>query len=131
MATFEYTKFSFNRPQRLEEKDYKCLKLFLMENPNHSLNPKTSFFQTFKIEIIFIGVAIVSATMEYVKAPEWIQWILILPAIIGIFSALRLFLSSFSYVGFVMNKYLYYKRLKNDVLRSKDYNDFIRIRVDR
>ena len=128
MATIQYTTYRFIIPQILVEKDYEIMKEVLTINPNHSITPPSSFFETFKGEIIFLGIGALGGIISSLNGPEWLEWVGGIPAILAIFSLFSFVPSMFSYLGFLSDKSSYYQKLKRDIIKSNSYNEFINIR---
>lgn len=132
MATIQYTSYNFNIPSALAEMDYKTLKELLNANPKLNINPTSSFIETFKGELIMLGIGIVCGYIASFDIAEWINWVFGIPAIIVgsgfIFSILP---SIITYIDFVFDKSRYYSKLKKDIIKSKTYIDFINIREKR
>ena len=132
MATIQYTKYSFNKPPDLTERDYKTLKELLNDNSKLNINPKSSFIETFKVELIVFGIGIICGFIAFLDIAEWINWIFGIPAFLAvggfIFSILP---SIITYIDFVFDKSRYYYKLKRDIIKSKTYIDFSNIREKR
>jgi cytochrome c biogenesis protein CcdA len=132
MATIQYTRYSFNKPPDLTESDYKTLKELLNDNSKLNINPTSSFIQTFKVELIMLGIGIISGFIAFIDIAEWINWIFGIPAFIAGWGFIFSFLPSFlTYIDFVFDKSRYYSKLKRDIIKSKTYIDFNNIREKR
>lgn len=131
MATVEYTKYSFNHPPTLVKADYEILKELLTENPSYKLNPPSNFFETFKVELIFLSVGSVGFLIAYLDIAEWLNWVGGIPAFLAITSLFSFIPSLFSYSGFATAKSGYYFYLKRDIIESDNYNEFLILRNNR
>jgi hypothetical protein len=132
MATIQYTSYNFSIPSALTEMDYKTLKELLNENPKLNINPTSSFTETFKSDLIILGIGVVSGFIAYCEITEWIDLIFGILAFIVCFFMFFSFIPSFmSYIDFVFDKSSYYSKLKKDIIKSQTYIDFINIREKR
>ncbi|MCF8330287.1 MAG: hypothetical protein K9I37_08095 [Crocinitomicaceae bacterium] len=130
MARVQYTTYRFNRPSELRKEDYEILKEVLGNNPNHSINPPSSFIETFRGELIFLGAALLGLLILSFDV-EILNWIGGIAAFLG-FGVLFSFVpSALSYLGFLSEKASFYSRLRKDILRSSDYSEFQNIRNKR
>jgi hypothetical protein len=132
MATIQYTSYNFNIPSALAEIDYKTLKELLNANPKLNINPISSFIETFNIELKFLGIGIICASVASFDIAEWLNWVFGIPAfIIGSTFIFNLIPTFFSYFGYLSEKSGYYSKLKKDIIKSQTYIDFNNIREDR
>lgn len=132
MATVQYTKYHFNRPPRLIQKDYEILKEILTENENFNLNPPSYFIGTFKGELIFLGIGIFAGV---IAAAEIAEWLTVVASILGVmvgYAFFTSFLPSFSsFFDFLSAKASFYRKLKRDIIKSTNYNEFLTLRNNR
>ena len=132
MATIHYTSYNFNIPSALAEMDYKTLKELLNANPKLNINPSSSFIETFNIELKFLGIGIICASVASFDIAEWLNWVFGIPAfIIGSTFIFNLLPTFFSYFGYLSEKSSYYSKLKKDITKSQTYIDFNNIREKR
>jgi hypothetical protein len=131
MATIQYTKYRFNRPPLISSDDYETLKEILTERPEYSINPPSSFVETFKGELIFLGIGAVGFLIASLDLAEWLNWVGGIPAFFAFFSLFSFVPSMLSYVGFVSDKSSYYDKLKRDIINSKNYTEFTNLRNKR
>lgn len=131
MATIQYTTYRFNTPPTLIESDYETLKQLLSENSHHNINPPSSFVETFKGQLIFLGIGALGLLIASLDLAEWLNWVGGIPAFIAFFSLFSFVPSMFSYLGFLSSKSSYYSRLKNDIIKSNNYKEFIDLRKRR
>ena len=125
MATFQYTKYQFNRPPLINEKDYEVLKEHLIQNPNYNLNPPSNFFETFKLFIIFFGIGIIGIIIIILDIAEFLNVVGGIAAFVTLFQMVYFIPSLLSYVGYLMDKSHYYSNLKSNIIESNSYNDFL------
>ena len=130
MARIQYTTYRFNRPNELRREDFEILKEVLSTNPEHSINPSSSFVETFKTELMFLGAAFVGLLILSFDI-EILNWIGGIAAFLGFGMLLSFIPSALSYLGFLSEKSTYYSRLKKDILKSSDYLDFQNNRTKR
>ena len=131
MATIQYTTYRFNRPPLISSDDYETLKEILTERPEYSINPPSSFVETFKGELIFLGIGAVGFLIASLDLAEWLNWVGGIPALFAFFSLFSFVPSMLSYVGFVSDKSSYYGKLKRDIINSKNYTEFTNLRNKR
>lgn len=131
MATIQYTTYRFNRPPLISSDDYETLKEILTERPEYSINPPSSFVETFKGELIFLGIGSVGFLIASLDLAEWLNWVGGIPAFFAFFSLFSFVPSMLSYVGFVSDKSSYYGKLKRDIINSKNYTEFTNLRNKR
>jgi hypothetical protein len=131
MATIQYTTYRFNRPPLISSDDYETLKDILTERPEYSINPPSSFVETFKGELIFIGIGAVGFLIASLDLAEWLNWVGGIPAFFAFFSLFSFVPSMLSYVGFVTDKSSYYGKLKRDIINSKNYTEFTNLKNKR
>lgn len=131
MATIQYTTYRFNRPPLISSDDYETLKEILTERPEYSINPPSSFVETFKGELIFLGIGAVGFLIASLDLAEWLNWVGGIPAFFAFFSLFSFVPSMLSYVGFVSDKSSYYGKLKRDIINSKNYTEFTNLRNKR
>jgi hypothetical protein len=131
MATIQYTTYRFNRPPLISSDDYETLKEILTERPEYSINPPSSFVETFKGELIFLGIGAVGFIIASLDLAEWLNWVGGIPAFFAFFSLFSFVPSMLSYVGFVSDKSSYYGKLKRDIINSKNYTEFTNLRNKR
>jgi hypothetical protein len=131
MATIQYTTYRFNRPPLISSDDYETLKDILTERPEYSINPPSSFVETFKGELIFLGIGAVGFLIASLDLAEWLNWVGGIPAFFAFFSLFSFVPSMLSYVGFVTDKSSYYGKLKRDIINSKNYTEFTNLKNKR
>ena len=131
MATIQYTTYRFNRPPLISSDDYETLKEILTERPEYSINPPSSFVETLKGELIFLGIGAVGFLIASLDLAEWLNWVGGIPAFFAFFSLFSFVPSMLSYVGFVSDKSSYYGKLKRDIINSKNYTEFTNLRNKR
>jgi hypothetical protein len=131
VATIQYTTYRFNKPALITKGDYEILKDILTENPDYNINPPSSFVETFKRELIFLGIGALGFLIASIDLAEWLNWVGGIPAIFAFFSLLSIGPSIFSYIGFLSDKSRYYNRLKKDIVNSHNYAEFLILRNNR
>lgn len=132
MATIQYTSYNFSTPSALTEIDYKTLKELLNDNSKLNINPNSSFIETFKLELIILGIGILCGFIAYFDIAEWTNLIFgILAFFIGFFFVFSFIPSFISYVDFLIDKSSFYSKLKKDIIKSQTYIDFNNIREKR
>ncbi|MFT5251137.1 MAG: hypothetical protein ACI87N_000108 [Flavobacteriales bacterium] len=129
MAKIQYTSYDFNIPSELEESDYKTIKELLNDNGQLKITPYSSFIETFKRELIMLGIGVLCGYIASFDIAEWINWVFGIPAIMAGYIFLFSFAPSFiTYIDFMFDKRRYYSKLKKNILKSNSYIDFINIR---
>ena len=125
MATIQYKTYQFNYPSTLIESDYLILKEVLTNDPKFNINPKSNFIETFKSELIFLLIGLLGGILASLEIAEWLNWVGGIPALFAFGSLFSFVPSLFSYLGYLEDKYNYYKKLKKDIIKASDYEDFI------
>lgn len=131
MATIQYTTYRFNKPPLISSDDYETLKEILTERPDYNINPPSSFVETFKGELIFLGIGAIGLLIVSLDLAEWLNWVGGIPAFFAFFSLFSFVPSMLSYLGFVADKSSYYGKLKGDIIKSNNYTEFINLRNKR
>jgi hypothetical protein len=132
MAKIQYTSYDFNSPPDLKENKYVAIKKLLNENFKLNINPKSSFIETFKAELIALVAGIICGFIAYLEFAEWISLIFGILAFVISFSFIFSIIPSFlSYCGFLSDQSSYYSKLRKDIVKSSTYKDFINIREKR
>lgn len=131
MATIQYTTYRFNRPSLISSDDYETLKEILTERPEYNINPPSSFVETFKGELLFLGIGAVGFLIASLDLAEWLNWVGGIPAFFAFFSLFSFVPSMLSYLGFISDKSSYYSELKRDIIKSNNYNEFTNLRTKR
>lgn len=131
MATIEYTKYRFNKPFILSKWDYETMKELFKTNLSHNINPPSNFLESFKIELIIIGIGIIGFFIAILDIAEWLNWVGGIPAFVAFFSLYSFIPSLFSFLGFLSDKAFYYSKLKRDIKKSNNYNEFLILRNNR
>jgi hypothetical protein len=124
MATIQYTTYKFNKPPIISSDDYETLKEILTLKPEYNLNPPSSFIETFKVELIFLGVGAIGFLIASLDLAEWLNWVGGIPAFLAFGSLFSSVPSMFSYLGFLSDKSNYYNKLKRDITKSSNYTEF-------
>lgn len=131
MATIQYTTYRFNRPPLISSDDYETLKEILTERPEYNINPPSSFVETFKGELIFLGIGAVGLIIASLDLAEWLNWVGGIPAFFAFGSLFSFVPSMLSYLGFISDKSSYYGKLKRDIIKSNNYTEFTNLRNKR
>lgn len=124
MATIQYTTYKFNRPSLISGDDYETLKGMLIERPEYNINPPSSFVETFKGELEFLCIGAIGLLIASLDLAEWLNWVGGIPAFLAIFSLLSFAPSMISYLGFVTDRFIYYFKLRRDIIKSSNYAKF-------
>lgn len=128
MARIQYTIYRFNIPQTITLNDYETLKEILVQMPKFNINPTSNFMETFKVELIFLGIGGLGLFIASLDIAEWLNWVGGIPAFLAFGSLFSFVPSMFSYIDFVSDKSNYYKILKKDIIKSNNYNEFLNMR---
>ncbi len=131
MARIQYTTYRFNQPPLISSGDYETLKEILTEKPEYNLNPPSSFIETFKGELIFLGIGAIGMLIASLDLAEWLNWVGGIPAFFAFGSLFSFVPSMFSYLGFLSDKSSYYGKLKKDINKSSNYAEFTKLRNKR
>ncbi len=146
MPRIEYTSYQFTRPALPSEHSYGLLKKILLQNPSHSLNPKSSikeaflpelnsFLRSMGIGILVFLLGVFISVWERIEIFKWISGLffvvsglILLGAFFWIF---RLILSFASFMAFRLEKWSYYHSLKKDLIKTNTYEEFLRRRKNK
>jgi hypothetical protein len=128
MATIEYRTFHFKKPETLNQKDFETLKKILSEKPFFNINPMNSFWNNFKGDFFVLGVSLLGLIIAFLEISEWLSIICAFIMLMGVFHLFRFIPSLISYIGFIVEKASYYKKLKKDIIVSKNYIEFLNYR---
>ena len=128
MATIQYVTYRFNRPPLISRDDYETLKEILTERPDYNIKPPSSFVETFKGELILLGIGAVGLLIASLDLAEWLNLVGGIPSFIAFFLLFSFVPTMLSYLGFISNKSSYYSKLKRNVIKSKYYAEFINLR---
>lgn len=129
MATINYTKTKFIKPWTLNQAEYISLRNAYFENPNFKYFEKSETFTEHfadTIKIIKYGFYIGIGALILINVNETIGSILSIIAIPMFFlSLLILLLEGPSYASFLKDKENYEDSLKNAVMSSSNYEEFV------
>jgi hypothetical protein len=117
MAIIQNTTYIFNRLTLISNDYYETLKEILTLKPEYHINPQSSFIETFKGELKFLGIGAVSFLIVSLDLTAWLNWVGGIAAFFSFFS----FVPSLSYLGFISDKSSYYGKLKSDIIKSNNY----------
>tara|TARA_B100001758_G_C18212045_1_gene505620 strand:- start:357 stop:782 length:426 start_codon:yes stop_codon:yes gene_type:complete len=131
MATIQYTSYKFNKPKIISADIYVSIKNSLKRD--HNYNPfKFSiiegYYKEFNIGVKFILIGVPLAGL---LASTGISVFEFIGAIYGFIAFSAIFFggmqSSFSFIGFCLDKKNYYRKLLNFLKKSHDYSDFVNL----
>jgi len=129
MAIIQYRSFKFYEPSLISSDEFETLKEVLNERPGFNINPPSSFVATFKVELIIFGFGGIGLLLLSLDLPERLQWLAVIPLFFA-FPLLFSFVPSvLTYLAFLVQKALYYRKLKIDILKSSNYEEFIYFRL--
>jgi hypothetical protein len=123
-VTYSTTRYSFNKPQIITEKEFLVYKEIFNEDPNYNISPKSGFWQEFELLkwlliIITIGGLLALIWDELAFIPGIAIFLLIMFLVTG---GGETMLNYSSYMG---AKDEYYSKLRKTVIMSKNYDDFL------
>jgi hypothetical protein len=138
MARFTYTKivenYSFTPPRTITESEYNALKLQVLQNPSEPLIDEMQARNSHErlLTFLYIGVGMLILGLIGMFATDEPQW----------WGALLMFISVFGIIHPIINegqlessrnmvrahdqKIMYYKNLKNTILKTNSYLEFLR-----
>lgn len=131
MARIKYKSYSFNRPPHISNDDYDTLKEILTEQPEININAPSNFLETFKAELIILGIGAGGLLIVSLDLAEWLNWVGGIPAFFAFSSIFSTVPSLLSYLGYISDKSIYYSKLKRDIIKSKNYTEFTKLRNKR
>jgi len=138
MARFTYTKtvenYSFTPPRTITETEYNSLKLQVLQNPSEPLIDEMQARNSHErlLTFLYIGVGMLILGLIGMFATDEPQW----------WGALLMFISVFGIIHPIINegqlessrnmvraydqKIMYYKNLKNTIVKTNSYLEFLR-----
>ncbi len=131
MARIQYTVYRFDTPNPITIDDYKILKDIFNEKPGLNINPPSNFVETFKVELIILGFGSVGLFIVSLDYTEWLNWVGGIPALFAFMSLLSFIPSVITYLDFLSDKFWYYRKLKRDIIKSNNYDEFTNLRKKR
>ena len=126
----EHRNFNFKKPDLINENEYNSLKEILNKNPNFKFDSKISFWEIYGHEIkyriitpLFIGIffGVLHNFFKFMFF-EIIGYLCLLYLFSLIF--LRLIWEWLSFVIYILNYKLYYKKLLTKVKKSNNYSEY-------
>ena len=126
MATIQYTSYTFNEPDIINESQYSLIKEKLKLSPKYNPFPTEGFFKKFKTVLLIYLFGIPTALFIFNFGYIWGGF----EVIAGIFGFLAFgMLFSFipeamSYIKFLLQRYNYYEQLMRCLKRSNNYHEF-------
>ena len=134
MARIQYTSYKFNKPKIISADIYVSIKNSLKRD--HNYNPfkfsiLKSYYKEFNVgvKLILIGVPLAG-----LLASTGIYVFEIIGGIYGFIAFGVIFgggiQSSFSFIGFCLNKKNYYRKLLNFLKKSHNYSDFVNLMIN-
>lgn len=130
MATIEYVKFSFNKPELISAEEFEVLKSVNGINDFVKRQAVVKMRIAFLLELfglLISGILIlIGHIIDISDGPESLSLIFIVPGFfILLFLFLRLMKSVPSYLTYRYEHYSYYKNLKKKFDKSESYDDFL------
>jgi len=136
--------YKFNPPAEIELNQYNALKKYIALNPGAKLAPPSGFKDEYKLEIkilkimgVLISISLLLLFFEDLYAtkhgrgldiPDWLNIasvIIFLPPYLALFGLFTQLPTIFSILNFLAVKRAYYKQLKNDIISSTSYDQFL------
>lgn len=115
----------------MTEFDYWELKDQLVRNPNQQVFPTNDFWIFYRQEIVLFGTCIILLLLRKVVDAKWFSGITLILCLFGAY-VLFLFIADvkeyFEYAG---RRDAYLQRLKEDILNSFDYKQFVKKQNER
>lgn len=128
MATIYYTKYSFAEPEDLMSKEeFISMKTLLTNNPDYSLNYPDKFPVEKKNELTIGLFGLFGLYISSLDIPTLVSWLVGIPSFVCFIYLLSAILSFLTYSDYKSDKKKYFKKLKKNIIKSKDYNDFINL----
>lgn len=118
------TKYGFNKPPMFKEDEYKSYKQILQVEPSYNMAPKVNFWDEFVFEKWALIALVGGLVLGFIWEP-----LLFIPSIAFLLLVSSAFSGSLSsmwnFQRFVEQKNKYYDDLKQSILSSKDYAEFV------
>ena len=105
--------------------------MILNEKSSYNLTPPSGFVETFYGELIILGIGAAGYLLATLDLAEWLNWVGGVPAFIAFLSLFSFVPSMISYLSFISDKASYYSKLKSDIIKSNNYNEFTNLRNKR
>ncbi len=132
MLRIVYSKYKFTNPDLFSLKEYENIKEMMQKKPDYKIQPKINFLRAFKLEIsIFILIffsALIGLSLVFLYPNLIIFFIVFVIILISIGVILRFLFSLEYYFEYINDHKLFYDKLKDDVINSTNYEDFLIIR---
>jgi len=124
MATIQYTTYTFHKPPLIDENQYDSIRLNLQHHKNYKPFPVESFWEKFKILILFYIVGLPVAGLLASLEIGFLEVIAGIYAFL-MFGALFSFIPEWiSYLKFLTVRKFYYSKLLKKLKTSEDYFHF-------
>ena len=119
-----YTSYNFSMPPLINEEEYNVFKYNFSINNAYYPFPTDGVIDKFKTKLIFTSCVIASVLIGVLFKP--LEWLMIAGIIVFFIMGLGgVFLEIKSYSGYVWTRKQYYKYLKQNIIASKDYQEFL------
>ncbi len=115
-----FENYKFSKPSVLDEEEFRFIKTNLRMNPFYEIEPRHETIMDKFGGQIFLCIVLIACIMLVPNAP-----ILFLPVIAGIGLALRLMNEVGAYQSAISTKKAYFKKLREVIILSDSYEDFI------
>lgn len=120
--SFQYTRYKYNRPELLTEREYEIIKYRLNSDPSFYPFNSNSFLEKYKLIFMIYGISIVLGFFGTIIDNDTINNIV---GFIGIFlfiGSLSLVPEIISYAIVMIRRRIYYKGLVSKIIKSSDYD---------
>ncbi|WP_439882183.1 hypothetical protein ACSX1A_03260 [Pontibacter sp. MBLB2868] len=134
MATHTITTYYFTPPTLIDETVFNVLKERLKADPNFAFEPKAKFSDEFPIlswifksNMVTIPLGIIIILLEPRAGSFWddVAGFCFLPLGLSFFSLLFGHQTLLSFNDFLSDKKKYYKRLRKNIIYSRNYDEFL------
>lgn len=131
MAIIQVETFSFNKPPKRTEKEYKVLKIRFIENPNLDLTPDREgvLLHFLKEILLIIALILIFGVLAELTDIFFFAALAILTLIFGF--GINLFFRYYPYYSAISEERAYYRGMKKRIINSSSYEEFVKKFYDR
>jgi hypothetical protein len=130
MPSISYTKFQFKRPAEYGEFEYRRMKELLIDDPNYKLGNQPEWTTEFTVRLIIMIAGILAFLFSKVVSESLVNWFNFI-TILSLIPTSSFVLTLSSYLRYNSASSKYYDKLKNDIMKTNDYVDFLALRRKR
>jgi hypothetical protein len=108
--------------------EYYDLKDVFKEKPKHKISPPAPIKDFFMPYLLFLGVAFLGLLISLIGMKTWISDIGFFICIISLIGVIFIIPAFRYFIEYLIREKRYYSRLRNDIINTTDYDQFVLIR---